>query len=145
MARALIINPETQAQIDAAVERARGCVNTWEAMQPHAFGDFRPTLTLAERKEKGFPRQFESQRVEIQVGYTAAFSFEEQPAGLCRHLSVSVDVKGRVPNQPAMEMIAVAFGFLIPLGTMGRVWVEEFAPGHNAINVVQVCDDAHRT
>jgi hypothetical protein len=51
---------------------------------------------------------------------------------------VSVPRKGKLPNYPAMEMLTELFGFDEFPPTKGRVWVEEFEPGHEAINVAEV-------
>jgi hypothetical protein len=85
----------------------------------------------------------QSYNVLIPVGYRAAFSFEEQPAGLVRHLSVSVDTKkpGDCPSIPAMQMIASAFGIEWSLDSGdARVWLEEFEPGKYAVNLIAVID-----
>ena len=74
----------------------------------------------------------------IPMGYRAAISFEQQPAGLIRHLSVSVDTPGALPNPIAVNFVLQAFGFdAIEAGT-SRIWTEEFQPGHSAVNIVQL-------
>lgn len=88
-------------------------------------------LALKDRKP-GFERPL-SAHLEIPVGYRAAFSIEEQPAGLCAHLSVSVDTRGKTPSEIAVLTIAEAFGMKPPFLAL---WVEEFDPGHHAVNVV---------
>lgn len=98
-------------------------------------------VSLADRKP-GSERSVASENVLIPFGYRAAISFEEQPAGIVRHLSVSVDTKGRVPSIPAVEMIAKEFGFTKLDPSTTRIWVEEFDPGHMAINVVQIAAPA---
>jgi hypothetical protein len=99
-----------------------------------AFAADKPTMMLADRPA-GFKRP-QSEIVELPVGYRANISFEEQPAGLCRHLSVSVDRPGMLPSIDAFAMIAHAFGF--SAAHHSQVWVEEFKPGQNAVNVVQL-------
>jgi len=100
--RALIITTEVQAAIKAAIERARQKpipVEYLQAAEVHGR-----VIPLAERKP-GFERGTASENVLIPVGYRAAISFEQQPPGLCRHLSVSVDTPGKLPNEPAVLMI----------------------------------------
>jgi hypothetical protein len=71
--------------------------------------------------------------------YRAAISFEMQPAGLFKHLSVSSAVRGMVPNEPAMKMVLEAYGFSgYPPVRPYRMWLEEFEPGWRAINVVEL-------
>lgn len=95
--------------------------------------------------------EYPAQKVRLGT-YRAAVSFEEQPAGLTLHLSVSSQAKGMVPHPLVMRTICEAFGFSRPLcDAIGReratafsperpfrVWVEEFQPGHMAINVVEL-------
>ena len=132
--RALIIGDEERAAIEAAVKHAAAHPISLETVKRLATtipqgGD----LALADR-----PKEFhrpESEHVELPGGYRASISFEQQPIGLCRHLSVSVDTPGRVPNLLAVGMIAEAFGFV--KGMERKIWVEEFDPGHHAVNVVE--------
>lgn len=138
----LAIDTKTTRAIKLAVERARKRPVPWETMAEFAVGDYVPDLKLSDRKP-GFKRVIASQFVDIPFGYRAAISFEEQPAGLMRHLSVSVDRKGMLPSPESVLVIAEVFGFVMPLdlGT-GRMWLEEFEPGQRAVNVVQLVEAA---
>lgn len=139
--RVLMIDDATKDRIRAAVERARAKPLPWETLKPFALSGVQD-IALSDRKP-GSERVIASQSVLIPDGYRAAISFERQPAGLLRHLSVSVDAPGRVPNAPAMEMIAREFGFALPLsGPHSTVWLEEFEPGHRAVNVLQIAEYA---
>lgn len=132
--RALIIGDEERAAIRAAIDHAAAHPISLETIKR-----LRVTipqgrdLALADRP-KDFKRP-ESEHVYLPGGYRASISFEQQPIGLCRHLSVSVDTPGRVPNMLAVGMIAEAFGFVA--GMDRKIWVEEFDPGHHAVNVVE--------
>jgi hypothetical protein len=142
MTRALVIDFRVRAMIDAAVARARANPTPWEVLAPFAVADAGPELKLSDRKtgnaELAEALVRRSQFVDIPVGYLAAISFEHQPGGLCRHLSVSVDTsaKGALPHMLAVGMIAEAFGFRP--GAERRIWIEEFAPGERAINVIEL-------
>jgi hypothetical protein len=142
MTRALVIDKSVRAAIDAAVAAAKKDPTPWEVLAPFAVKDPGPELKLSDRN-KGNAELAEklvrrSQFVPIPMGYLAAISFEHQPAGLCRHLSVSVDTaaEGMLPHMVAVGMIAEAFGFRP--GAKRRIWIEEFAPGERAVNVVEV-------
>jgi len=134
--RPLIIGPEQLDAVQKAIEEARkspvqfGRADVFEEQGKGRF-------SLADRPQ-GFERTQASQHVELPIGYTCALSFEAQPAGLCRHLSVSVAEKGRVPAPQAMAMIAKAFGFRSFPPDPGHVWLEEWRPGHEAVNIVQL-------
>lgn len=157
MSGILVIGAEQQKQIDDAIARARAKPTPWGALEPDAVNDETNTLSLAERYEpdrvERVRREYPSQRVVLGT-YEAAFSFEHQPAGLLRHLSVASARSDKVPGPPVMEMVCRAFGFDETLcKSMGnpnsnlhparpaRVWIEEFMPGHHAINVVELVED----
>jgi hypothetical protein len=72
----------------------------------------------------------------LRDGYRVVFSFEDQPAGMCRHLSVSIPgTDGAWPNQDAVVVISAEFGF--GKGTMYPVWTEKEV---RAVNMVEIMD-----
>lgn len=142
--RALILDGKIQAAIDAALVEARGRIKTRALLERAQVPfDGKQELTLADRPAyseadaialRGVP-------VLIPVGFRANISFEEQPIGLCRHLSISVDRPGQMPSVPAVEMIAQAFGLDMSFSQSspkleGNFWLEEFEPGHHALHIV---------
>jgi hypothetical protein len=93
-------------------------------------------LKLEDRKP-GFERPT-SAHVEFPGGYRAAYSVEEQPAGFCSHLSISVMNRGRkgmMPSLPVVQMICEEFGVPFP---PGHFWTEEYDPGEYAVNLVSL-------
>lgn len=90
-------------------------------------------LPLSDRKSN-YKRNTHPQCIDVPNGYRCCISFEEQPAGLCRHLSVSVE-EG-LPNPIAFEELATLFGF--SLTAPSRRWLEEYEPGHHAMNIVEL-------
>jgi len=80
----------------------------------------------------------ESQHIDFPGGFRAAYSVEEQPAGMCAHLSVSVfgrSKRGAMPHPAAVAMIAEEFGVPFPADKM---WQEEFEPGEWAVNLLHL-------
>ena len=73
----------------------------------------------------------------LPVGFRVTFTIEEQPAGLCRHISVSVDTDGRWPSEAAVEMIMQEFGYRGGLKSALTVYPEE---PQQAINVIELAD-----
>jgi hypothetical protein len=72
--------------------------------------------------------------VEIPFGFRAVFSYELQHGILCRHLSISVDKKDRLPSEHAVHLIAGLFGFTNGMeGQNVTVWVEHT----RAINLIE--------
>jgi hypothetical protein len=152
--RALIIRAEEQAAIKAAIERARARPLRVADVVRLAVPDT-DTVTLADRRpEHDRPP---SQHVALPGGFHLAISFEEQPAGMCLHLSVSIERKNKAPNPYAVGMLVqeclLACGREPPQDMLaaltpdqGRSWVEEFLvdgkPGGLAVNVLYVIDPA---
>lgn len=138
MSGALIIGPDEQKAITEAIAKARVNPTPWEVMKTFAKGDYRPELTLKERGDTSFMKVYPAQKV-ILGTYQCYFSFEVQPAGLMRHLSVSSGKKGKVPGLEVMKMVAQEFGFSdCPPQRPGRVWTEEFQRGWHAVNVAEL-------
>ena len=140
----LFIGDDERRQIAQALAAARDNPTPWAAMKD-IVQEHSSTLTLedmnvsAERRAE-FLRQYPSQHL-LLGSYTACLSFEEQPHGLVRHLSVSSAKPGKVPNEHVMAMLAPEFGFSSwPPTRPYTVWVEEFAPGHMAINLAELAD-----
>lgn len=83
--------------------------------------------------------QMDGLSVEIPGPYPfmVTFSIEtNQPCGPCRHMSMSVMRKGRVPHPEAVWMIAEELGFSGGLGACAT-YPEHAPDGQTAINVVQ--------
>jgi hypothetical protein len=132
--RPLAINDEVRMAIRAAVKRARQHPIDLKTVEAAAlsFPQRLVDIKLSDRKP-GWIRP-QSENVLIPHGYRAAVSFEEQPIGLCIHLSVSVDAQGMLPNELAFNLIAEEFG--VYKTKAFRVWIEEYEPGYRAINLV---------
>jgi hypothetical protein len=130
--RVLLITNEKLAEIKAAVARAEANPIPWERLREAALGEEVKHLSLADRKS-GFERP-PSDNVLIPDGYRAAFSVEEQPAGFMHHLSVSVDIPGALPSVESVIAIGKAYG----IKRWNRIWLEEFDPGHQAVNILEL-------
>lgn len=60
-----------------------------------------------------------------------------QPVGTCRHMSMSIDRKGRMPNQHAVWMVAEILGFVGGIKSCS-VWFENLDNDRiRALNLVQ--------
>jgi hypothetical protein len=143
MTRMLLLDDATRRKIGAAVTAARARPVPWETFRNmvEAVPQDLAAIALKDRPP-GFEPASRAQQVLIPVGYRAAISFEDQPPGLCRHLSISVEgaKPGMTANVPAVLAIAEAFGFRVEEGLAGidRVWIEEYEPGRWAINLLQL-------
>src|SRR4051812_19470983 len=149
MAYAFIMTPEIEQEIAAAVVKARANVIPWETLKPTAADTPTDMLKLAERPPAFRPQSI---HVDIPQGYRAAISFEEQPAGIFRHLSVSTPRKGQkhLPHPMVVAECCKLFGFADDIVRVlrgerppdamwtGRIWTEEFDPDHYAVNVIEL-------
>jgi hypothetical protein len=141
----LIIDLEEQEKIKEALAKARAKPMPLSFTKEIAMDDRKnPTnvLNLEDRDRHGrleaIKKEYPSHFVQLGM-YVAGVSFEEQPSGLFKHLSISSDRPGKVPNEPAMQMVAEAFGFSgWPPIRPYRIWLEEYEKGRSAINVVEM-------
>ena len=136
----LFIGPDETARIAEAIAKARENATPWEVLSPIADGTSTNHLDLSERKPgvESIRRQYPPQQVMLGT-YRAALSFELQPAGMFRHLSISSANKGKVPGLEVVTAVVEAFGFSgWPLQRPNRVWIEEFEPGWHAVNILEL-------
>jgi hypothetical protein len=145
MSGVLYIGETEQEAINAALAAARAKPIPWQVTQEIVVDDRKHptnTLMLEERQKSGrlaeIKREYPSYFVQLGT-YTAAISFEQQPAGMMRHISISSRDPTKAPNEHVVKMVTEAFGFSAwpPTGPY-RIWIEEFAPGHMAINLAEI-------
>lgn len=136
---ALFINDEVRAHIRAMIERAEAHPISIDTIVAGKIDDQgKSVIELTDRKP-GFERPA-SEHLMIPAGFRVALSIEEQPAGWCKHLSISVPKPGKIPTHEAAAMIADEFGFQ----RIDMQWLEEFEPGHHAVNLIYVYKPAAR-
>lgn len=136
----LLFGPEEKVAIADALTKARQNAIPWEVLEPIADGSAIDSLDLDEREGdvESVRRKYPAQHVVLGT-YRIAISFEYQPVGLFRHLSISSAVKGKVPGLEVLAAVLVEFGFSgCPLQRPGRIWIEEFQPGWRAVNVIEL-------
>jgi hypothetical protein len=134
MSGVLVISDDDRQRIAEMIRRAREHPIPLETLMAGAINPSKVNVQLADRKP-GFERPPSDH---MMLGtYRVAFSFECQPVGLVRHLSVSSASIDKVPAPVVVEMIANEFGF----GHGPRkFWMEEFDPGHYAVNVIDIAE-----
>jgi len=127
----LLIDEAKCAEIRAAIERARDRPIPWDTACDVRVDKDAHVVKLADRPPGQRPQ---SEHVQFSDGMLVAISFEYQPAGLLRHISVLSAKPGTVPHPAALAMIMNLFG----VTAVVRAWFEEFGPDHYAINYVQI-------
>lgn len=138
----LIIGEVERRQIEKVKKRAR---REPVRMTADDISELTPLMDKTQLRLDERPAKFirpPSFYVNFPGGYSAAFSYEVQPAGLCAHLSVSVrgrERKGMMPSPEAVKAIAEEFGMA---DDIEKTWIEEFEPGEFAINLISVVEPA---
>jgi len=130
MASIVIIDDVVREKIKSIIEHAKANITSYEDLKKVAKGEANPV------------GDYEDFTVLIPDGIKAVFSYEEQPkpVGLCKHLSVSVNLPGRVPNPAAVIMVMKEFDFKNNLDNC-IVFNENFGDGTlTAVNVVEPMD-----
>lgn len=97
MARPMIIGDKEQAEINRVIANA--------FKLPISADDLKATVA-GKKKAVGDDPAFSC---DIPDGFRCVFSFEQQPMGWCRHLSVSACDNGRMPSPEAMEHMLMPF------------------------------------
>jgi|GEM_PF-5026299 len=79
---------------------------------------------------------------ELYDSFRVVFSFEEQPSGWCRHLSVSIPDKTKLPNVPAVGMIMTAFDMSKNdnIHDASNIWIDKDSTPMS-VNVIQLIDN----
>jgi len=130
MASLVIIDATVKEKIKSIIEHAEKNITTQEELKKVMAGESNPV---------GDSPEF---TVLIPTNIKAVFSYEEQPppVGVCKHLSVSVNLQGRVPNFAAVIMVMKEFGFENGL-TDCILFTEKFGDGtKTAVNVIEPKD-----
>lgn len=143
----VVIGPKEEAAIAELKAYARANCTPWSELHKSVIktaGD----ISLADRESVPMPPRPEHRHIMLGTAEVAA-SYEEQPVGICLHLSIAVphSPPGKLPHPAVVEMIAKAFGFIkLPI-QQGLIWIEEYEPGRSAVNIVEVVEpyEASRT
>jgi hypothetical protein len=130
----IIVGETERAALKAAMARAHTHPVPWEVLQ-RGIVDRSDAMRIEDRPttHKRPPSEF----VDLPFGYVVAISFEEHPAGMCLHVSVSGPWPRVAPN---MVVCAMIFNALDVPAEADHVWTEEFLidgkPGGRTFNVV---------
>jgi hypothetical protein len=122
--RLLMLGPEEISALESLVEYAKANVQSTDDLLDRMNN---PVLS------PGLDPKF--QRA-IPDGYKVVLTHEQIPAGTIRHLSISVNAKGALPNPAAVESIMNLTGFKGRL-TDCQVRIEKLEPGYEAIEVAE--------
>lgn len=102
---------------------------------PFSMDDLLDTLNK-EMKPAG---DMDRYSISLPVGYRVVYTIEHQPAGKVRHLSVSVDKPGNLPNPESLELIMHELGFN-GLLYQCNVSMEQIGRQHQAVNVLEIVE-----
>lgn len=132
---AIIIDENVRANIKAVVERAFANVISLDSLKAR--------IEAGERTDDPSTRNpyveatQDDMAVFIPAGIKTVFTVEEHPAGVCRHLSVSINRPGYTAPPIALQMLMEEFGFTSKIEDC-IVYPETYAPGRIAVNVLEM-------
>lgn len=77
----------------------------------------------------------------IPVDYKVVYSIEEQPAGNCRHISISMLEKGRWPNAHVVDEILELYEFRLRIikpgeKLVGDIWMDDATQSVNIVELI---------
>jgi hypothetical protein len=128
MGTPLVIDDEVRAQIKACIELAEANPVDMPALMERIKDPVKKEHHMA---------QMTRQSVKVPLAYMVTFSIEDgHPIGRCRHMSMSVQREGRLPNEIGVWMIAKEFGFWGSLKDC-TVRLEDLQGHGKAVNIVQ--------
>jgi hypothetical protein len=134
-ATAVAVSPEELARVKDLIRRAQANPLSREYLERMSrgfdAGDIRTRPAVADKISQEFTLRFDPP-----FGVQATFTMEDQSAGLCRHLSLSAPTPGQVPLPALVQLLMALFGFERPLQDC-MIWLEEFDPGHQAVNILE--------
>lgn len=136
-----LLTADDEAAIKAALGKARTQPVPLDVLMQQVAANrdmqSKTVVKLEDRKTDPIDRHIE--HIELPFGYRISISCEQQPAGLIAHFSMSSPRKGFTPRPETVEMVLKAADLD---GEPRQVWLEEFEPGHFAVNVVVVLQHA---
>lgn len=137
----LLLGTKEQDALKAAMARARERPVTLEQTMRHAQSIDQMTNVVTLEERAGAAPERYVQMVELPIGYRVNISYEQQPAGLCLHISMSTSRKGMLPHPEAVNLVLETMtGCKVAELDALRAWIEEYEidgkPGGMAVNVV---------
>lgn len=132
MQRALMIGARERSEISDLIVKAEKRVTPLADMQ-----------RASEYKRKtgdAFNAMNEASTIDLPLGYAVTYTHEEQPGGVCRHISISVDGKpGTGPNHHAVASIMTEFGFKNAMQD-AFTYLDTLRDGRLVVNVIEPID-----
>jgi len=119
--RALVIDEKAKEKIRNLIKFAESHPYSIEHLKKVISGDRPPAGDYPEHV------------ITLHEGYKVVFSIEEQPIGLCKHLSVSVNTEGMTPRPEAVELIMDEFGMGNNIHDCINVWLEKETESVNVL------------
>ena len=138
----ITVGETERSELKAAMARARAHPLPWEVLRRRITEQDGTNTGHVEDQPLAHERP-PAEFVDLPFGYIVAISFEEQPAGMCLHVSVSGPWPRVAPN---MVVCAMIFSALDVPAEADDVWTEEFLidgkPGGRQFNVVWLVEPA---
>jgi hypothetical protein len=117
----LVIDEGARAQIAKLIAYAESRILGSDSIKKTLTGDRPPA------------GDYEDHTITLPTGYRIVYSIEEQPVGLCSHLSVSTRFEEKLPAPEAVELIMSEFGMGASLKDCLHIWIEDDS---SAVNIL---------
>ena len=135
----IIVGETERAELKTAMARARANPVPWEELK----GRTTARGTTNTEHIEGLQESPSAEFINLPFGYVVAITFEEQPAGMCLHISVT----GPWPKVPPnMAVCAMVFSALDLAAEANDVWTEDLlidgSLGGRAFNALWVVEPA---
>jgi len=138
----ITVGETERSELKAAMARARAHPVPWEVLK-HGITEQNGTNTGHVEDQPLAHERPPAEFVDLPFGYVVAISFEEQPAGMCLHVSVSGPWPRVAPN---MVVCAMIFNALNVPDEAEDVWTEELLidgkPGGRVFNATWLVEPA---
>ncbi len=121
----VVIGDEERKAIKKLIKHAEENITSLEMVKKTITGDIPPV-----GDDKNFV-------IHIPEGMTVVYSIEEHERGTMKHISLSVNIKDRVPSPEAVKMILKEFNFI---NALEKCYVKKEDVGRIAINVLEPLD-----
>lgn len=96
------------------------------------------TLDKMMRQEIPVVGDDENHRMFIPEGFKLVYSIEDQPAGVVKHISMSINRPNTLPSINSVKYMMHALGFSRPLDSADGVQIENLGHGFQAINILEL-------
>ena len=121
--RALIIDEKSRVDINKLIDFSK--------IHQYKIDDLKKVMEGLQEPAGNCPDHV----IHLPEGFRVVYSIEEQPKGLCHHLSISVD-GNLYPSEVAVQEIMKEFGIKTKISQCTSVWIEKEVRAINILDLI---------